>query len=212
MNEAERISEILDSVPLSTIDEVLVVDGGSTDDTLHLAKAKGVKTILAQKPGRAAQLNEGAKTSLGNVLLFLHADTIISRESVENMRHALEAETDLCGGGFLRRFDSDSVFLKLTCWLSDFRSRWSGWFLGDQAIFVRRDVFEKMGGFDEEIPIGEDLDFSVRLSDLFKVSAIRPAIISSARRFERQGEVRQTWNDFWAGWRIIRRTKRNQRG
>ena len=100
----------------------------------------------------------------------------------------------VAGGAFARRFASRSLFLKLTCLAAEARNRAVGWHLGDQAIFARRSVFDVLGGF-KLMPRFEDLDFSRRLARKGKLVTLRPPVITSARRFEKEGAFVRTWRD-----------------
>jgi rSAM/selenodomain-associated transferase 2 len=195
LNEAAQLPASLASVgPLDASLQLIVVDGGSTDDTLTVARRCGAETVVSPICQRAAQMNLGAESARGDVLLFLHADTRLP----ENWRNVLatEMQRDACvGGAFRRRFDSPSFFLRTTCRLSDWRGSLFHWFLGDQAIFVRRDVFRTLGGF-APLERCEDLDFSIRLARVGKSRLLPMTVLSSARRFKKRGPLRQTLSDF----------------
>jgi rSAM/selenodomain-associated transferase 2 len=196
LNEAAHLPASLASVgPLDESLQLIVVDGGSKDDSLTVARRCGAKTLVSPIRQRAAQMNLGADSAKGDVLLFLHADTRLP----ENWRNVLATEMQrdaaCVGGAFRRRFDSPSFFLRTTCRLSDWRGSLFNWFLGDQAIFVRRDVFRTLGGF-ARLERCEDLDFSIRLARLGKSRLLPLTVVSSARRFEQRGPLRQTLRDF----------------
>ena len=173
--------------------ETIVVDARSTDGTAALALAAGAKVIAGQQRQRAAQMNLGAAHASGETLLFLHADTRLADGALAQVERAL-ADPRVVGGGFVRRYDSPSAVLRITCALAEVRTRCCGWFLGDQAIFVRRSVFEKLGGF-RDLDIFEDLDFSRRLARAGRVVTLRPPVISAGRRFASRGAMRTTWSD-----------------
>ncbi|MDF1852629.1 MAG: TIGR04283 family arsenosugar biosynthesis glycosyltransferase [Verrucomicrobiales bacterium] len=208
LNEADTIASTLHS--LESVASISVVDGGSTDETLaHIAPGQA-SVIRCEEPGRARQMNRGAAESEGELLLFLHADTRVPAEALERMQREMSDRPELVGGGFLRRFDSDSLFLRMTCRLADWRSRRLGLFLGDQGIFVRRSVFETMGGFDETMTVGEDLDFSYRMTRLGPTLAAAPPVRSSARRFEEKGAIRQTWEDYRTARNLLREIRQKE--
>ena len=186
--------------------EIIVSDGGSTDETVQIARQHGAKIIagvLASPPatGRALQMNSGARAATGEILLFLHADTYLRSTSLSQIETALQNPAAV-GGGFARRFDSHSPFLWFSCWLATWRCRKLGWFLGDQAIFVRRTVFDRLQGF-RDMPVFEDLDFSRRLARAGKVVTISPGIVCSARRFYQRGPLLTTCRDFWLTCRYL---------
>ena len=189
LNEAETLPRTLDALAVAanggSACEVIVVDGGSTDETLHEARARNCVCLLSARAQRAAQMNAGAARARGAILLFLHADTRLPSGASDRVAAAC-ARPDVVGGGFARRYDSPSRWLRLTCWLAAQRNRWFGWHLGDQAIFVRRSVFERLGGF-RELDTFEDVDFSHRLGREGRVVTLHPPVISSARRFLRRG-------------------------
>lgn len=174
--------------------DIVVVDGGSEDDSVQLAHEWGIRAVVCSERGRACQMNLGAESKPHEVLLFLHADTLLPMAAGAAIRRAIRA--GCIGGAFRRRFDSRSEFLRLTCKVADLRGKHLAWFLGDQAIFVRRDAFQAIGGFPE-LPIFEDLEFSIRMAKAGKTQLLQPPVISSARRFSRHGPVRQTLDDLW---------------
>jgi rSAM/selenodomain-associated transferase 2 len=176
--------------------ERIVVDGGSEDATTAIAEREGCRIIRSDRAHRAHQLNLGASAARANVFLFLHADTRLPEKGVRQILDSM-ANPKIAGGGFERSFDTPSAILKFTCRLAAWRSRRWGIFLGDQGIFVRRRFFEVLGGFDEDRSIAEDLDFSLRLKKQGEVIALPGPAISSARRFENKGPLRQSLIDFW---------------
>lgn len=173
--------------------ELIVVDGGSSDDTVAVARALGAK-VFPGPQHRARQMNLGAREATGAILLFLHADTILPIGALPILRAAM-ADAAIVGGGFARRYDSPSLVLRTTCGLAQWRNRLLGWHLGDQAMFVRREIFEQLGGF-LEVDRFEDLDFSRRLKRRGRLATLRPAVVSSARRFARSGAALTTARDF----------------
>jgi rSAM/selenodomain-associated transferase 2 len=194
-NEAAHLPITLNAVAANERQcEVIVADASSGDATVELANAGGAHVVDGLARNRGAQMNLGARSAHGDTLLFLHADTLVPATALERIETALENPA-IVGGGFARRYDSPSRLLRCTCRLAELRCRWFGWFLGDQAIFVRRTVFDALGGF-RECALFEDLDFSRRLARQGRVTTIREPVISSARRFEALGPWRTTWNDF----------------
>ncbi len=196
LNEAEYLARVLQALAAGRggANEVIVVDGGSRDGSRKIAKKGGAQVIDCLSAGRARQMNRGAEAAQGELLFFLHGDTLVPDGALDLIEKALEDE-NVVGGGFIRQFDSDSRWLDWTCRLSDWRSERLGVFLGDQGIFVRREIFDKMGGFDESLACCEDLRFSMKLREQGCVAALRPAVISSARRFEKLGPICTTLRD-----------------
>lgn len=205
LNEAQNLGETLNS--LGNQHEIIVVDGGSGDSTLQIAESHGARLVKSGIANRAVQLNKGAGAATGEMLLFLHADTQVQSGTIENLLQRCEKDGAIVGGGFHRYFDSTSPVLKVTCFLANLRSSWFGIFLGDQGIFVRKSVFEQLGGFREDLGFGEDLDLSLRLKSVGNLIAVKPAVLSSPRRFEKSGAIRQTFTDLRLTFQIIRRRK-----
>lgn len=174
-------------------EELMVVDAGG-DGSEELARAHGVPVFRppAGTRGRAKQMNLGAAQSRADLLLFLHADTRLPDTTRRQLERAVEGGA--VGGAFSRRFDSPSRLLRATCALADLRGRLFGWFLGDQAIWAKRGTFEDVGGFPER-EIFEDLEFCRRLRRHGETVLLSPGVVSSARRFDRDGSLRRTWKD-----------------
>ncbi len=191
-NEAAALPECLRRIEREG-SEIIVVDGESEDETRAIAAAAGCRVIVLPERHRARQMNHGAAQARGRILLFLHADTWLPRDALAKIRSAID-ERGALGGGFARRYRSRSLTLALTSRLAGLRNRLVGWHLGDQAIFVRRDAFERLGGY-RDIPIFEDLDFSRRLRRLGRTVTLSPPVSSSARRFAARGPLLTTWED-----------------
>ncbi len=192
-NEALLIEEIIAEIRKQKTNEaieILLADGGSTDQTVALAAKQKVKIINSRK-GKAMQLNDGAKAASGDVLFFVHADMQFSDQTLAVIKNHINKGFD--GGGFSNTFDQHNEKIKkFGVWLN-FRflnqkeQSDRGIFYGDNGIFVKKEVFEKLGGF-KEIPIMEDYDFSVRMKKAFKVVKItEPKIVVSARRHVKAG-------------------------
>jgi len=189
LDEQARISGLLEHLRRSFPDcEVVVVDGGSTDHTVALARAWAGVRVVAGDPGRARQLNAGAGAATGEVLWFIHADTTVAPEALPQLRAAL-AEHAVVGGGCRIRFDHPGPALPWLAWTSNLRARHLHWIFGDQALFVRRDVFTDLGGFPD-LPIMEDLEMSRRLHQRGRLVLLPATSTASARRFVEQGTLR----------------------
>lgn len=191
-NEAAALPDCLARISRPS-SEILVVDAASDDQSAALALAAGCHVVPAPQRHRARQMNLGAAQARGRILLFLHADTWLAPNALAKIIDAIDRCRAL-GGGFARRYRSRSLTLAMTSRLADIRNRLWGWHLGDQAIFVRRDIFDRLEGY-REIPIFEDLDFSRRLRALGKTMTLTPPAYSSARRFAEKGPLRTTWDD-----------------
>ncbi|MGI8423988.1 MAG: TIGR04283 family arsenosugar biosynthesis glycosyltransferase [Chloroflexota bacterium] len=190
LNEAETIAACLDHVTsLIQADgpaELIVSDGGSSDGTAELAGRYGL--VVSAPLGRAHGLNAGAARATGDVLLFLHADTRLPARALTAVRRAL-ADQHVVGGRFRLSFDRVTLALRLTQMWINLRDGLLGGYTGDQAMFVRRAVFQKLSGY-APLPLMEDLDFARRLGQSGRVVRLRESVVTSARRWQRLGLVR----------------------
>ena len=166
--------------------EVVVVDGGSRDATLALAAPLADRAIAAPR-GRAAQMNAGARAAAGEVLVFLHADTLLPEGALGAIERAL------AGGGQWGRFDvriaGAGPLLALVARMMNARSRLTGIATGDQAMFARRDAFDAAGGFPA-IPLMEDVALSIALRRASRPCCLREQVSTSGRRWARNGTLR----------------------
>jgi rSAM/selenodomain-associated transferase 2 len=167
--------------------EVIVVDGGSHDDTISQARVAADRVLVADR-GRASQMNAGAAAATGEVLLFLHADTRLPAHADDLLRRALADRTRVWGR-FDVRIDGGHPLLGLVAALMNRRSRLTGIATGDQAIFVTRQAFETVGGFPD-IPLMEDIVLSGRLKRLSRPICLQDRVTTSGRRWERNGVLR----------------------
>ncbi|MCA1579658.1 MAG: TIGR04283 family arsenosugar biosynthesis glycosyltransferase [Acidobacteria bacterium] len=181
LNEENSISQTLSAVErIAEPVEVIVVDGRSHDETAGLVRAHGVKFIQSER-GRGVQLHAGACAAQGAVLWFLHADTIPPPDAVKQIVEALQDPT-VVGGNFDVRFDSHRLSAHCLTWFYRYL-RIVGLCYGDSAIFVRREAYERSGGF-KSLPIFEDLDFLRRLKRMGRFGHLSCSVITSGRRFE----------------------------
>ena len=192
-NEELTIGAVLESVLRLEPDEILVVDGGSLDKTRELAASRGVKVISSER-GRARQMNLGAESARGDVFLFLHADTRLPESALVDIRGAMQ-NCSIAGGRFDVSLDGEGWMLKIVGTMISLRSRLSGVATGDQAIFVRREVFNKLGGYPE-IPLMEDVALSRALKRAGKVACLKSRVITSARRWKTEG----VWRTIFKMW------------
>ena len=173
--------------------ELVVVDGGSTDDTWAIASALADQLLLGPR-GRASQMNAGAKDATADALLFLHADTKLPEGADLRIVHALRAGQHW--GRFDVLIDGTPAALRLVARLMNLRSRLTGIATGDQAIFVRRSVFESLGGF-ADLPLMEDVELSTRLRRHSAPACIQTPVITSGRRWEQHGVWRTIALMWW---------------
>ena len=167
--------------------EVIVVDGGSSDDTLAIAGAHGV-TVLQAPKGRAAQMNAGAAQARGDMLLFLHADTRLPVGALAHL-DALAATRSCDAGAFRHSFDPPSWSLRLVSWLTNLRCRLTRVYYGDQAMFVRADLFRQLGGFPD-VTVLEDVIFCEKLRRATRPKLLRACVVTDGRRFLQFGTAR----------------------
>ncbi len=170
--------------------EIIVVDGSPGKETLKVLDVPGVSMLSSDK-GRARQMNAGAVKAQGEILLFLHADTILPENASELITDAMQ-DQDIVAGSFSLGIDSEKCSLKLIEFFGNVRSWWTRVPYGDQAIFISRDLFSQIGGF-RDMPIMEDLELMTRLRKLGKKIFILPdKAMTSPRRWEREGVLRGT--------------------
>ena len=167
--------------------EIIVVDGGSSDDTVKRAQALGARVILSS-PGRARQMNSGTQVAKAKWLVFLHADSILPQSYAANVFEAFFDQRTVAGA-FSLQSDAPSAALSMINWLVNLRTKYFQMPYGDQAIFVRKIVFQSLGGFPD-VPVAEDLLFVQRVKRLGRIVAISVTVITSARRWHRVGLLR----------------------
>jgi uncharacterized protein len=189
LNEAEHIAATLQSVRAGRPHEIILADGGSTDATRALAEAAGA-TVIQSKPGRARQMNAGAARATGNVILFLHADTLLPDGWSATAQEIL-ARTGVVAGAFGFRIAGQFAGQRLVEWATNLRSRWLQKPYGDQAQFMRRAVFEELGGF-ADLPIMEDYELNQRLRKRGRIATTSLTAITSGRRWKKLGVARTT--------------------
>jgi rSAM/selenodomain-associated transferase 2 len=183
LDEAARIERRLTELARFRFHEVIVVDGGSRDGTPGIVAGRKDVKLLEAPRGRAFQMNAGAREATGEILLFLHADVSLPEDAPARIRRALN-RSDTVAGAFRTWTvaDGPGPWWSPLLHLADLRSRYTGLPYGDQAIFVRREIFEEVGGYPE-LPLMEDLAFSRRVRDRGRIEIVRSRVIVSGRRF-----------------------------
>jgi rSAM/selenodomain-associated transferase 2 len=166
--------------------EIVVVDGESTDDTVALASK--YTRVLDAKRGRGGQLNAGAAATGGDILLFLHADTLPDAGGIDELLVAMQDER-VAGGAFRMRFDDPRTLYRRIGTQVTRRSLRTRSYTGDQAIFTRRSVFNRLGGH-RDWPFMEDVDFSERMSKIGTVALLHSEVETSARRHQQWGALK----------------------
>jgi rSAM/selenodomain-associated transferase 2 len=184
LNEAGILERTLRHVRRFCPHEIWIADGGSADSTLAVAREHGAH-VLTSRPGRAEQMNAAAAKASGDVLLFHHADSYLELLGYESMMTAM-ASGRYVGGAFRLRIESEKWSLRAIGACANLRAKYLNLVYGDQAIFVRADVFRDMGGYPA-VPICEDLDFFRRLRRRGKIVLLDATAVTSPRRWLREG-------------------------
>ncbi|MCA0233674.1 MAG: TIGR04283 family arsenosugar biosynthesis glycosyltransferase [Bacteroidetes bacterium] len=184
LNEEKNVHDVINRLQQygdCYVLEIIIVDGGSTDNTAQVAEAAGAVVVTSPK-GRALQMNAGAARAAGEVLYFVHADTQVVESFAEDIFEAIQEGYQ--AGGYRFRFDSDRWLLKINSYFTRFDSLFVRG--GDQTLFVTRALFRSLGGFDEQYVIMEEYDFLRRMwksqRNLFKL--IPKEVVVSARKYE----------------------------
>ncbi|MDJ0697195.1 TIGR04283 family arsenosugar biosynthesis glycosyltransferase [Mastigocoleus sp. MO_188.B34] len=201
LNEAKNIQATLATINTATDIEVIVVDGGSEDDTVAITKqyckqnaGDGDIKIISGYRGRALQMNAGAAAATGEILLFLHADTRLPAEFDVMVRKIFSApisKSKIVAGAFTLKIDAKGMGLRLVEWGVKLRSHLWEMPYGDQAIFLKKQTFEEIGGFPE-LPIMEDFELIGRLKSLGKITIVPVPVVTSARRWLQKGIFQTT--------------------
>ena len=200
--EAEGVTDTLRAVqPIRAKGhEVVVVDAGSSDQTVELARPLCDGVVVSEK-GRALQMNAGAAAAKGDLLLFLHADTRLPANALEHLAGFFQSRR--AWGRFDVRLSGDRPLFRIIAWFMNQRSRLTGICTGDQAMFVRRDAFEALGGF-QPVPLMEDVEFSRRLCLVSRPFCIKEPVVTDSRRWQQHGAWRTIflmWKLRWRYWR-----------
>ena len=187
LNEENSIGVFLEDLrTLEGDKEIIIVDGGSCDNTINIAESYGI--VVESPKGRAKQMNAGAKLAKGDILWFLHSDSRIESNSLLQIEKFMEE--DYIGGSFkLYFYDLDTAFMRYVANSSNRRSKYLKLIFGDQGLFMKKDIFEKLNGY-KDMELMEDWDMSRRIHKLGKMKAMNTRIGTSARRFHKGGQVK----------------------
>ena len=188
-NEAEKLVDTINSIhesnDASNI-EIIIVDGGSTDNTLNIARRCNALTCLSHKKSRAVQMNKGAALANGDILYFLHADSLPPGHFTKCISDAYSK--NFISGCFRLAFDHSHWFLKTNAWFTRFDV--NAFRFGDQSLFVTKDVFIKCGGFNENLLLMEDQEIIHRIKKYGKFTVMNRTITTSARKYLDNGVYR----------------------
>ncbi|MFN6497997.1 MAG: TIGR04283 family arsenosugar biosynthesis glycosyltransferase [Nostoc sp. DedQUE01] len=189
LNEAANIKEAIATTQARINIEFIVVDGGSSDDSVEIAQSLGVK-VISSSVGRAVQMNAGAVAASGEILLFLHADTRLPAGFDEMICTALQ-QPGIVAGAFNLRIDASLLSLRWVELGVKWRSHFCQMPYGDQAIFLTKALFQQIGGF-AELPIMEDFELMRRLKAMGRIAIISTPVVTSARRWLQKGVFKTT--------------------
>lgn len=202
LNEARNLPVLLQQFDQLGADELLLVDGGSDDHSVELLSESGLRWITS-KPGRAKQMNAGSKLCKSDILLFIHADTVISSSALLSLKSMMR-DSEYVGGRFDLSLSGARFSFRVIEWFINRRSRLTGISTGDQCQFVRRSVFEHLGRFPE-LSLMEDVALSRLLKREGKVACLSDRVITSSRRWQQHGMMKTVllmWKIrflFWLG-------------
>ncbi len=199
LNAGPRLAQCLDALVTSAIDgvvkEVVVVDGGSTDDTTTIADGFGARIVNAPA-GRGGQLSYGADNARGDWLLFLHGDTVLETGWAKEVQQFIDADA-YDAGVFTLAFDTDGIAAKVVATGAMLRTRLTKSPYGDQGLLISRKAYDEVGGF-RDMPLFEDVDLVRRLlrkSASMTFHIFRSKAVTSAERYERDGYVRRVFKN-----------------
>jgi rSAM/selenodomain-associated transferase 2 len=190
LNEATTICAAVRHAREQGADEIVVADASSPDGTAQIARSEGVVVVEAPR-GRGIQQNWGAASASGEVLLFLHADCWLEDAAIDVLRRFLADHPRVLGGCFRQRVDASHPLFRAIDLAAHLRAGLLGIPYGDQGIFVRRAVFQAIGGFPET-PLMEDVFMSLKLTCMGRVAVLGKRIFVSPRRWRHRGILRQT--------------------
>lgn len=189
LNEAENIESVISGIQNAENIEMIIVDGGSQDNTVEIAQGLGVKVIVTQR-GRALQMNAGAKIATGEILLFLHGDTQLPLGFEQEVRK-IWVNSNIIAGAFQLKINAPEFSLRVIEKTVFWRSKYLQMPYGDQAIFIKVSTFWEVGGFPEQ-PIMEDFELIRRLNPLGKIEILSCSVMTSGRRWQRLGVFKTT--------------------
>jgi rSAM/selenodomain-associated transferase 2 len=193
LNEEKSLHRTLSNLNITDLEELIIVDGGSNDRTVLIASGFTDKVFVTHK-GRGHQMNYGAQKANGNILLFLHADCLLPKEGFELIREKLN-DKQVSAGAFFLNIDHPSFRFRIIEKVANLRSRITRIPYGDQGLFIRKELFEQIGGF-ADIPLMEDIEISRRLKKIAKIVFLRTPIKASPRRWLKEGLIYTTLRDW----------------
>jgi rSAM/selenodomain-associated transferase 2 len=194
LNEEVNLASTLRQLSITDDEELIIVDGGSADNTVSIAR-KFTEKVYETKTGRASVMNYGAGKAEGSILLFLHSDCVLPDDAFRIIRETLDNK-NVSAGAFLLGIDHPGLKFRLIEFGANLRSRVSSIVYGDQGIFLTKETFDKIGGY-ADIPLMEDIEISQRLKKCGNVVLLKSRVKASARRWLKEGAAYTTLRD-WA--------------
>ena len=189
LNEEDHIGQLISYIctnsTSSNISEIMVIDGGSTDNTASIAQKK-IATVVNSEKGRAKQMNLGAIKAKGEILYFLHADTFPPKDFDRHIINAISSNQE--AGCFQMKFDSDNWLLRFFAWFTRYNHKICRG--GDQSLFISKELFHKTKGFNEDYIVFEDNEFIGRLYQKTSFKILPYHVKTSARKYRKHGVVK----------------------
>ena len=198
------LTSLMPGLETGLIREVIVVDGGSDDETRRIAEGTGASVLSSPERGRAAQLRHGAANARGDWLLFLHADTALSRDWAERTKVHIESEPGKAGV-FTLAFRSDHPMAKVVAARANRRARWLGLPYGDQGLLLSKEFYNEVGGY-ADTPFMEDVQIVRRIGKR-RLRMLSAEARTSAAKYDRDGWRRRSWRNAWLITRYLLGTK-----
>jgi len=196
-NEQDNIEKLIkylfDYAPKGHLEEIILVDGWSQDNTMFLAQRLGARVFKLEKHRRSRQMNKGAHEAKGDILYFLHADSFPPKNFTTDILNTLDS--GYAAGCFRLTFDHQHWILKMISWFTRFNV--NSFRFGDQSLFIKKDIFEFTGGFDDSLTLMEDQDMVIKIQKYGDFKVQKNKIVTSARKFVENGPVKLFWTFFY---------------
>lgn len=187
LNEGKRINPLVNelwSLSSEAVKEIIVVDGGSDDNTVKKAREAGAK-VIHSAPGRAIQMNKGGEEATADIYYFLHADTVPPENFDNTIEQSIQSGAD--AGCFRLQFDNDHILLRFYAWCTRFS--FDAFRFGDQSLYITGELFSRLDGFDESLTLMEDFNMIRRIKQNHTFKLESSSVVTSARRYEKHGIV-----------------------
>ncbi|RAK08630.1 rSAM/selenodomain-associated transferase 2 [Halanaerobium saccharolyticum] len=190
LNEEKNIADLIDYLKNEKVKtEIIISDADSSDQTREIAASRGAKVVNSRQGNRGLQLNKGAEIASAPLILFLHADSTLENSALNSLVKKMKRKPDKIGGCFSLKIESEHPLLKFISWSSNLRARYLNLIFGDQGMFIKKEIFKKLGGFPE-IELMEDWEFSRKMAEAGELLFLDKKIYTSARRWEEYGVLK----------------------